>query len=389
MLPRNVRILSLVNLFTGLRFFAAIQIIYFAQVTGSYALAMSVFSVSALFQSLLEIPTGIFSDTIDRRKTTILCAFSGFLSVTLFAIGHMYLFLFLGAIIEGLARALGSGNNDALLHDTLKDSKEEDLFYKYLGKIGSYQATGFGIAALSGGFIATFSFPTVMWLSVFTQFMAFLSTLFLQEPHSYTKSELNPYAHLKESITAFKNNPKLRLLTMSKAIKESLSESSYQFSAAFIATLWPIWAIGLKNTVDSFLSIYSYSISEKFIKRFGELKSLTFQFIYYRVVSIIAYMFPSVLSPILLASTSAGSGISDVAEKSLMQKEFTDKQRATMGSLDSIVVNIGFVFGSFGIGYLADIVGPAKTLLTANILLLSVLFLYRKMFKHEKSTIKL
>lgn len=111
MIPRNVRILSLVNLLTGLRFFAAIQIIYFAQITNSYALAMSVFSISAFAQSLLEIPTGIFSDVFGRRRTTIMCAFSGFLSVTLFAIGHMYLFLFLGAIMEGLARALGSGNN--------------------------------------------------------------------------------------------------------------------------------------------------------------------------------------------------------------------------------------------------------------------------------------
>lgn len=65
-------------------------------------------------------------------------------------------------------------------------------------------------------------------------------------------------------------------------------------------------------------------------------------------------------------------------------RHFTDKQRATMGSLNSITLSLGFAIGSVAVGYVADIFGPAKTLLGAQILLLPVLLLYWKMFKHEK-----
>ena len=171
-------------------------------------------------------------------------------------------------------------------------------------------------------------------------------------------------------------------------MKESLSEASYQFSTVFVNMLWPLWAIGIIKTLQNFLSVISFHISGRVIEKYKELKTLAMQFMIDRILNITAYAFPTVVSPILLASSSITYGISQVAESSLMQKEFTDKQRATMGSLDSIVVSLGFAIGSIAIGFLADIFGPAKTLLLAQILLLPGFLLYRKMFSHEKSVMK-
>jgi MFS family permease len=271
MTPHNVKLLNLSGFFISLRFFAAIQVIYFAQVTGSYALAMSLFSVATISQALLEIPTGIFSDKYGRKNTMVFGVFAAFLSVTFYAVGQAYFFLLIGAVIEGLARALGSGNSQALMYDSLKDLRREEEYSKYQGRGGSLEHLGFGIAALIGGFIATRSFAVAMWLSAATQFLAFLVALFVQEPQTISKSELNPYAHLKESINAFRNNPKLRLLTIAKAWKESLRESAYQFSPAFINTLWPLWAIGILNIGSSFVTSAGFYLSEKAIKRFQEL----------------------------------------------------------------------------------------------------------------------
>lgn len=373
-------------LFTSLRFFSAIQIIYFVKVTGSFTLGMSLFAVSSLSQAILEIPTGIFSDSLGRKWTTILAAFSGLIAVTLYAIGFSYWFLFLGAVIEGLARALGSGNNQALMYDSLKDVQKEDDLYKYLGQIGTLQSVGFGLTALVGGFIATFSFGLVMWLSAFTQFCAFGITLLLSSPVSQSKTELNPYEHLRQALLGFKNNPQLRLLTLSRALTGSIGEAAYQFTPSFIAGLWPLWAIGIYNATNNILAAIGYHMSDRFIKRFKKLNLITGSFIFRRITDSIAFAFPSIFSPILLCFNSVFYGSAEVAEDSLLHEHYSDKQRATMGSLESLLTAACFAVASVLIGFVADKFGAAHTLLLAQVLLLPVLWLYWRMFKHSAKT---
>ena len=79
---KNIKLLALFNFFTDFHLFSAILIIYFAQVTGSYALGMSLFSVAMVSSALFEVPTGVFSDYIGRKKTMILGAMCAVLSIT-------------------------------------------------------------------------------------------------------------------------------------------------------------------------------------------------------------------------------------------------------------------------------------------------------------------
>lgn len=382
--PRNVKILYTRDFFAALRFFAAIQIIYFAHIAGSYALAMSVFSVATISQAFLEIPTGVFSDKVGRRITTIVATFSGFISVMFYAVGINYWFLLVGAVIEGMARALGSGNNDALVYDSLKELGREKEYSKFIGREGSIWQIGFGVAAFIGGFIATSSLALAMWLSVLTQLISFIATLFLREPTTISKSELNPYAHLKEAVRAFRSNKKLRLLLSASVLKESLSESAHQFAPSFINQLWPLWAIGIMSMATDFLSALGFYFSDKILRRLTLLKTLVSTFVIDRVINLVAYIFPTVFSPMLMGSTALTYGVSQVATNTLSQEEFTDHQRATMGSLSSIVMSLGFAVASVVVGYAADKIGPRNILLLLEILLVPVLLVYWKLFKHTK-----
>jgi hypothetical protein len=208
------------------------------------------------------------------------------------------------------------------------------------------------------------------------QFVAFIFSLFIIEPIIFTKGKENIYLHLSESIKEFVKNPKIRLLTLSNALSSSLSEASYQFSPAFIGLLWPIWAIGIMRTVTNFVSSLSYYWSGRVLDKFSALKTLTSTFIFSRVVNIMAYAFPSAFSPVLLASTSVTYGVNDTAINTLLQKEYTDHQRATMGSLDSIISSIGFSVVAIGLGYIADIIGQRDILLGIQFILFTVLILY-------------
>lgn len=112
---KNIKLLSWLNFCCDFRIYSAIAVLYFAQVTGSFALALGVFSVGKIASALFELPTGVLSDLVGRRMTVVLGQASATLGIICYAIGGSFAVLAIGAILEGLAFALFSGNNSALL----------------------------------------------------------------------------------------------------------------------------------------------------------------------------------------------------------------------------------------------------------------------------------
>ncbi|HEX2618996.1 MAG TPA: hypothetical protein VHL11_02585, partial [Phototrophicaceae bacterium] len=208
---RNVRLLAWLNFWSGFRLYAPIAILYFSQVAGSYAAGMSVYSVGMLAQSLFEVPTGVISDRVGRRQTVIYGAIADICSLVGYALGGSvpggsYLILLIGAVFEGLARAFYSGNNDALLYDSLvehrltesqrhsteneqmsapvsdEDAETRGAYQEFLGKTASAVQIALGISSIIGSLIAALSFSLAMWLSVIPMVLAFLMSLRFSEP---------------------------------------------------------------------------------------------------------------------------------------------------------------------------------------------------------------
>src|SRR3989344_964520 len=198
---KNIKLLALFNFFTDFHLFSAILIIYFAQVTGSYALGMSLFSVAMVSSALFEVPTGVFSDYMGRKKTMVMGAVCAVLAIAFYAIGVNYWILFIGALFEGLQRAWYSGNNDALLYETLSNSNSKDDYDHYLGKTSAMFQVAAAVGIIVGGFIAVWSFPLVMWLSVVPQVICLIISLLIIEPVRNSNQSSNIYTHL---ITAAK-----------------------------------------------------------------------------------------------------------------------------------------------------------------------------------------
>src|SRR5688572_28940891 len=136
-LRHNLKILTWFNFFTDFKLYAPVAVIYFSMVTGSFALGMSIFSIVMISSALFEIPTGVLSDHMGRRRTLMFGALASVAYVTCYAIGQSYWILAIGALFEGLSRSLYSGNNDALLYDTLKEEGKEEEFAEYAGKLSS------------------------------------------------------------------------------------------------------------------------------------------------------------------------------------------------------------------------------------------------------------
>ncbi len=382
-ISRNITLFKWFNFFTDFQLYAPIEILYFAQVTGSYVAGMSIFSIMTISAALSEVPTGIFSDFIGRKRTIVLGALSAVVYTVFYAIGGSYIMLAIGAMLEGLSRSFYSGNNDALLHNTVTESGEEHKFHEYLGKTKAMFQIALAVSAVFGSFIAHISFSLVLWLTVIPQLIClFLSFQFI-ESKNYRSESGNIYLHLREAMQLFVKNKKLRLLSIASAVREGMGEATYQFQSAFYVMVWPIWALGFAKMISNVLASTSFYYSGKLIDRLGPLRILIAGNLYARIVNVIALVTSSTISPALMSTNSLFYGASNVSMNSLLQKEFTPHQRATMGSLNSFFGSISFAILAFLFGGLADVVGVVNAFLIAQIINLLPIAIYIKLFKHS------
>lgn len=384
-ITKNIKILRWFNFFTDFSLYSPIAIIYFAQVTGSFALGMSIFSATMISSAIFEVPTGIYSDYIGRKKTVSFGAFFSLLSVVFYALGVSYWILLIGAVLEGLSRSFYSGNNNALLYDTLTEMKKQDNFHDYLGKLSAMFQIALAVSAIIGSIIANWSLSFVFWLSVIPQLICLILSFQLVEPEVHKKESTNIYAHLKESLRQFIKNRKLSYLSLASIISYGIGEASFYFQSAFVQTLWPIWAIGFAKTASYIGGAVSFSLSGRLINRFKAINLLIASNIYNRVINIFSLLFPTVFSPAIMSTSSLFYGVSTISKNLLLQKEFTDHQRATMGSINSLGGSLFFGVYAVLLGLFADQIGPAKALLISNFLSFIVLYLYFHLFHHEKT----
>lgn len=379
---QNIRILTWFNFFTDFKLYAPIAILYFAQISGSFALGMSIFSIAMISSALLEIPTGIFSDRIGRKKTIILGALAASLCAVFYAIGQSFWVLVIGAMFEGLSRSFYSGNNDALLYETLAEKNEEDKYSEFLGKTSKMFQIALALSAVFGGLVLIkWTFPVIMWLSVIPQVICLALAFFIIAPKIHTRKSGNIYLHLKEAVNGFRHNKKLRLLSITSILGTGFGEASYQFQSAFFATVWPIWAIPFAKVISNVGAAVSFHYSGTVIKRFNVFKVIILGQFYTRAIVILSAAIPTILSPIIYSSTSLFYGILIVGRNSLMQKEFKHEQRATMGSLDSFAGSIVFGVVAFCLGLIADKLSPAIAIISIQLFLAINIVIFYKLFK--------
>lgn len=388
-LQKNIKLLTWFNFFTDFKLYGAIIIIYFAKVTHSYALGASLFSITFILAALFDIPTSIFADRFGRKNTVVLGAITGVLYAVLYAIGTNYWVLAGGAIMEGLSRAFYSGNNNALLHNLLSEEGIEHEYHNYSGKLNAMFQVGLSISAFIGGAIANWSFVYVMWLSVLAQVICLVISLQLVDSKKRGDMSTNIFEHLRVGFKAFISNANLRLLSIDSILGYGIGETFYQFLPAYFNSLLPLWAVGLVRTLSNAGAAAGFYFSGKVIDKLGGVKTLLFVEAYAKTVDFVGLIFSTALSPFFLATTSVGYGLGSVASDTLMQKEFTNEQRATMASFSSFVGSLFYGIFAFLVGLVADTLGIRNTLLLVQIVALPSIFFVWKLVRANKQEVAL
>ena len=203
------------------------------------------------------------------------------------------------------------------------------------------------------------SYKLALWLSVIPQIACFGIAWFFVEPTRHTrKISANLYAHTKEALAQFARNPRLCWLSVANAVTYGFSEANHQFSSAYVRLLIPDWAINLVRSLANLCSAASFWFAGRIINAIGYLKLFLHSTWICLVVQLIALALNNLFTPLLLALLSLFHGVNVTARSSLFQKEFTDEQRATIGSFVSLFGSLTFALVAVLLGWIADVSTP-------------------------------
>jgi MFS family permease len=382
---RNVRLLGWFNFCNDFRIYGPVMVVYFAQVTGSYADAVLILAIAKIGSSLFELPTGVFSDFVGRRKTLLSGQIANILCIAAYGAGSSFTLLAIGALLEGLSFALFSGNQDAFLYDTLKDEEAQQEFAEYQGRLSAMFQAALAVSALVSAIVLLWlPLRSLFWLSLAPQTVGLVIGFLTTEPARHGRViETNLLAHLRDALVPFRRDAKLRDVSIAAMLGFALGEAKHMFFPAYFATLWSSSGLGIASMLTHAFAMLGFRASGRVIRRFRELPVLLWTSISSIVLGVAATATPTMASPAISSLASFPYGPGMVARDTLMQRSFTDRQRATMGSLISLGGNLLYAVVVFALGWFADRIGPQYALLAAELTTISVVLLYWRLFGRE------
>ncbi len=392
---RNLYLIPASCFFGGMTFYYPVAVLAYAQIAGSFTAAMSVFSIYSLSQFLMELPTGILSDKMGRKKTIIagsICeVLATILYVAAFDSPHGLYILLAGAFLNGTSGAFFSGNNEAMLHDSLTYYRQEKYFAHLIGRQQSMEQLALAFTGLAAAFVLWlgYGYKMLFILTLAPVIASLLCAWLTIEPIKKTESEPLPSLHhFVKSLKLIVQNKTLLLLTIATVWRKGWGESSNNLMPAFIGSLWSEKNVPLYRTMQSMMGFVTFWFSGKIVMHLGYARALIWSEKISMIVGCTAYSLNNMISPFLMILTQVTYAMRITATSSLQQSHFSQEQRATMGSVISFLESVFKAFCLLVLGFLTDIFSPTHALLFTLMLTIPVHLVYKKIYRddmiHEK-----
>ena len=385
---RNILLFKLYYLFASMWPLSVLAVVLFQQITGSYAFALGVFAISTVSQSIAEVPTGIISDKLGRKRTMIMSAVFGLLASLLFALSGTFLckyLLIVGGIVWGIAEAFASGTDDAFMYETMEELRKSDKYDILYARSKTFGQIGLGIGALVAAVITYFySVVALAWGSVIIDIIPIFICLRFVEPKIHNGEDCTSMKHFIIAIKAFLQNKKLRMLSTIQMLSHGIGFAGHRFEGAYFNMLIPTWAVNVARIIKQTCGAISFHVAPYF-RKFGFYQMLVASTIGMTVIKSTAVILNNFATPFIQSCVNIFYGTSSTAESALLQKELSPKQRATMGSIVSLFGGLLAAVVYVLVGFVADMTSvwlAVVLLIVSNLFIGAGYYWMLKKYKH-------
>lgn len=141
----------------NLRLFEPFIILFFLENNLTFLQIGILYSIREITRNIFEIPAGIISDSLGRKKTMITSFGLYIVSFVTYYFAQTYAVFILAMIFYSFGDAFRTGTHKAMIFDYLKMNQWEDQKVFYYGHTRSWSQFGSAISALVAGFLVFFS----------------------------------------------------------------------------------------------------------------------------------------------------------------------------------------------------------------------------------------
>lgn len=369
-MEKNLKFLKWYFFWSAVWPMSSVIILYFQNITTSYASAMFVYSLCSLSQTFMALPSGIISDRFKRKHIISIASFSILLCFVIWAVAGIYSNIYLlgiGSILYGCQSALTAGTLEAFVFETVKDlSEDENQFARIYSRLNTYAQVGLGIASLfAAAFLYMFSLQALAWVCIVPAVLQFVLALYLKEPKRlYVRKNVSSFSSMLIALRRFRRSKKLSFFALVRVLESSVEITIHRFEAAYFKTLIDASLIAfirvLKQTFGA-LGFYLFS----FLPKMKPMKIYVFSVMTNTFFRLFAVLLNNVLTPFFMAFINLFYGSTTTASTTILQENFAPQQRATLHSLISLTTGFVVVLMMWALGFIADWLSPQLAVLVA------------------------
>ncbi|MCK5449702.1 MFS transporter [Candidatus Pacearchaeota archaeon] len=359
-------------------FLPAFMIIYFRD------LGFSIFQISLLtmmmplFMLLFEIPTGAVADIYGRKISVLLgMLIEGVTIFSIFFLNNFYHLMFAFALI-GLGSTFSSGAKEAWITDLIRKEKKNFL-QNYFVKSRSLSNFGLVVSGILGAFLVKQFGVSIIWIfagiSLFTSIMllGFAKEHFIKRKVKIKDSFKSLIKQSKVSIRYAKNHHILFLLLIATVLTVFATE--FSSSLAWIPLLqnlsFPDYAFGYLWSAIGVIGIFAPLVSLKFLKKGQERKFiLNTILLTILVLALVIFVKNIFFAFLIILSQLFLGGMSYPVERNYFHKFIKSKLRATVGSVESMLIGLIGILAMPLAGLSVDYLGPQYTILLSAFLMI-------------------
>ena len=229
-----------------------------------------------------EIPTGLISDFIGKKKGLLIGSFLVITYYFFLLFAENFVLYLLAACCLGVGSTFVSGTDEAYLYTLLDNNKLNESSLKYLGRLNSIITISSLIAIIIGGLIQKVNWTILIILCFFSQLLSLMFLLSINDTTHNNKFTLTqkPISILNEYILVLKSN---------NYMKGFLLFIGFHFgmvSAIILLTQDVLMKFGLQTEliaifffIDNVLSAILYRIIEKITSIIEKMKLINVCFL--------------------------------------------------------------------------------------------------------------
>lgn len=335
----------------------------------------------------MEIPTGAIADIFGRKTSRVLGRISSVIATLIMIFGNSVFAFALSFIFTALSNNLESGAGEALVYDSLKEIKNENLYMRIRGRNELFYQLTKTISLILGGYIATTStYTNVYKFACVVSIVSVIQALRFTEPTigkvERAKNLFDTFTNqIKSSIKAIRSDKRIVEMIVVLEIFSTLYTTEFYYLQNRLKNLGHtelqigiILACGAG--LAALLATQTYRLERKFkLKGILTVAPILAVFAFWgmTIEGIEKYAF------IILSGIE---GVLFVSMGDFINKLIPSQQRATILSLQSMIFSIfmiilfpvvGILGDSFGLSFSFKVIASLS-----SAALLSLVYLTRK-----------